>query len=282
MDAGKRKELQRFATEIRLHTMEQLTTFGLGHTGGTHSLAELLAVLYKGGAMKVDPKDPKWDDRDRLVTSKGHAGPAVYSALAMMGYFPMEWLSTLNQGGTRLPSHTDGVRTPGIDYSTGSLGQGLSVAVGMAKAAKLDGRDDMRIFCILGDGELQEGQNWEAAMIAPHFGLDNLIAFVDWNKKQVDGHCDDISGMTEIPRRFIANGWDTVVINGHDLDAIDDQIRAARSNKNGRPKLIVLDTIKGKGVPNIEAIDNNHWMLVSKEFGGEAIAYLKAQLAAMD
>ena len=281
MNATKKKELERFALEVRYHVMDQLTTFGQGHTGGTHSIADLLSVLYKGGALKCDPKNPKWEDRDRLITSKGHAGPAVYATLALMGFFPMDWLKTLNQGGTRLPSHTDGLRTPGIDYSTGSLGQGLSCAVGMAVGAKLK-KQDLSVFCIMGDGELQEGQVWEAAMIAPHYKLDNLIAFVDWNKKQVDGHCDDIAGVTEIAPRFIANGWDTVVIDGHDLEAIEDAINAAKANKNGVPKVIILDTIKGKGVPSIEAIDGNHWLEVSKEFGEAAMADLKARLAALD
>ena len=186
----KNKQLRVFAEEIRVETLHELAHLGFGHVGGAMSIVELLAVLY-GGEMKINPADPQWEDRDRLVVSKGHAGPAVYATLALKGYFPKEMLLTLNQGGTNLPSHCDRTKTPGIDMTTGSLGQGMSTAIGVALGNKLK-KSDAYTYLILGDGECNEGQVWEGAMFAPHFKLDHLIAFVDYNKQQLDGACDDV------------------------------------------------------------------------------------------
>jgi len=187
------KALERFATEIRLETMKELTHLGFGHVGGDLSVIETLAVLY-GEVMRIDPKNPRWSDRDWLVVSKGHAGPAVYATLALTGYFPLEELLTLNQGGTRLPSHCDRNKTIGIDMTTGSLGQGVSSAIGIALGNRLDQRENYT-YLMIGDGVCDEGQVWEGALFAAHHKLDHLIAFVDANKKQLDGYTKDINDL---------------------------------------------------------------------------------------
>ncbi len=193
-------EIKEFAKNIRIQTLEQFVARGFGHLGGSMSIADLMAALY-GSIMKVDPTNPKWEDRDWLVCSKGHAGPAVYSALALTDFFPMDWLQTLNQPHTNLPSHCDRTKTPGIDMTTGSLGQGLSVAAGAALAHKLDEKENY-FYCIVGDGELQEGQNWEAMMFAAHQELDNLILFVDCNKMQLDGAVFEVNNMESLDKKF--------------------------------------------------------------------------------
>lgn len=279
MNASLKTELQRSALEIRIAIMEQLTHLGFGHAGGSLSIVDCLAVLY-GGVMRVNSKHPQWEDRDRLIMSKGHAGPALYATLALKGFFPVEWLKTLNHGGTKLPSHADGNKTPGIDCTTGSLGQGLSIAIGMAHANKLDAKD-ATVFCVLGDGEIQEGQVWEAAMAAPHFGLDNLIAFVDWNKCQIDGAVERIIGLKDIARKFADFGWDAKTIAGHDVEVLYEEITAAKSDRNGRPKMFVLDSVKGAGVPAISEMECNHHINVPKELGEPAIANLRQELAVL-
>ncbi|MBQ2819446.1 MAG: transketolase [Clostridia bacterium] len=240
----KNKQLRVFAEEIRVETLHELAHLGFGHVGGAMSIVELLAVLY-GGEMKINPADPQWEDRDRLVVSKGHAGPAVYATLALKGYFPKEMLLTLNQGGTNLPSHCDRTKTPGIDMTTGSLGQGMSTAIGVALGNKLK-KSDAYTYLILGDGECNEGQVWEGAMFAPHFKLDHLIAFVDYNKQQLDGACDDVMYMGDMVDKWTAFGWNTVKINGHDIDAIVKAIADAKA-QSGKPTMIILDTVKGNG-----------------------------------
>lgn len=279
MNANLKTELQRSALEIRIAIMEQLTHLGFGHAGGSLSIVDCLAVLY-GGVMRVDSKHPQWEDRDKLIMSKGHAGPALYATLALKGFFPVEWLKTLNHGGTKLPSHADGNKTPGIDCTTGSLGQGLSIAIGMAHANKLDAKDAV-VFCVLGDGEIQEGQVWEAAMAAPHFGLDNLIAFVDWNKCQIDGAVERIIGLRDIARKFADFGWDAKTLAGHDVEVLHEAITAAKSDRNGRPKMFVLDSVKGAGVPAISEMECNHHITVPKELGEPAIANLRQELAVL-
>ena len=199
------KELQIFAAKIRKTALKGLSALGAGHIGGSMSMADLMAVLY-GGVMKHDPQNPKWDGRDWLVVSKGHAGPAVYAALALRGFFPMEQLQTLNRRGTRLPSHCDHRLTTGIDITTGSLGQGASAAAGAALALRMDGKGS-RVFLILGDGELDEGQVWEMALFAAHRGLSNLIAFVDNNHLQIDGTTDEVCALGDIADKFRAFGW---------------------------------------------------------------------------
>ena len=187
-------ELKKFATDVRIETVKCLEARTFGHIGGCLSIADVLTVLYNGELKNIDPADPKKLDRDMLVVSKGHAGPAVFATLALKGYFPLDWLPTLCEGGTRLPSHCDRIRTPGIDASTGSLGQGLSLANGFAHAAKIKNLKN-RIYCLMGDGEIQEGQIWEAAMYAHQYKLNNLIGIVDWNKKQVRENQSDKPGV---------------------------------------------------------------------------------------
>ncbi|MEM5768164.1 MAG: transketolase, partial [Bacillota bacterium] len=241
---NKQQEMEYFALQIRLETLKELTHLGFGHVGGAMSIVETLAVLY-GGAMRIDPKNPRWEDRDWLVCSKGHAGPAVYATLALKGYFDKELLLTLNQAGTSLPSHCDRLRTRGIDMSTGSLGQGFSCAVGMAVAGKLDHRD-LYIYTVLGDGESQEGQVWEAAMLAGTRKLDNLIAFTDYNKMQLDGCIEEVNGLYPLDQKWRAFNWHVQTVDGHDTRAIWKAIDNAQKLK-GRPSMIILDTVKGKG-----------------------------------
>ncbi len=198
----------------------------------------------------MDPSNPKWQDRDRLVLSKGHACAALYAALAEKGFFPVEELLTFRQTGTRLQGHPDMRKTPGVDMSTGSLGQGLSVANGMALAAKLD-KKDYRVFVILGDGEIQEGQVWEAAMTAAHYKLDNVTAFLDYNGLQIDGPVKEVMSPSPVEDKFKAFGWNVISIDGHDFNQIEDAVQQAKACK-GKPTMIVANTVKGKGVSFME------------------------------
>ena len=252
--------LQAFAAEIRIGILEQLRAKGVGHAGGSMSVAELIAVLY-GKEMQIRPEQPNWPDRDRLICSKGHAGPAIYAALALKGFFPYEKLVTLNQPGTMLPSHCDHKLTPGIDMTTGSLGQGASMAVGSALACQLQGKKN-RIFLIVGDGECDEGQVWEAAMFAAARKLSNMIWFLDNNKLQLDGTTKEVLDTGDLADKFRSFGFETVRINGHDIDAICEAIRS-HDPACGKPRMIVLDTVKGKGVADIEAMPSNHSIPVS-------------------
>lgn len=269
------KALERFATEIRIGIMEQLTARGFGHLGGCMSIADVLSVLY-GRQMKIDPKDPQWEGRDWLICSKGHAGPAVYAALALKGYFPMDWLKTLNQPGTHLPSHCDRNQTPGIDMTTGSLGQGLSVAAGVALAKKVDGKDN-RVFCIIGDGESQEGQIWEAISYAVQMKLDNLVLIIDNNKQQIDKPTAELNNMEDYEEKLRAFHWYVQRVDGHDYAAMAAAFDAAAAAK-GKPSAIVLETIKGKGCSFALDIWNHH-IPVTPEQGNAAIAELKEKLA---
>ncbi len=272
MDQDKLNELKTFAAEIRLETVKEVGVRGFGHIAGSLSVTDALAVLY-GGEMKIDPENPDWPDRDRLVMSKGHAGPAVYAALALKGYFPMDWLKTLNQPGTRLPSHCDRQLTPGIDMTTGSLGQGTSAAVGIALAQKLDKKDNYT-YLFTGDGELNEGQCWEAAMFAPQHNLDNLIWFVDYNGKQLDGRLEDIIDLGDIAAKFESFGWHAQSIDGGDILAIHDAIQTAKSEKDV-PSCIVLNTVKGAGVPVIEDIELNHHIPLEGDTFKKALSTVK-------
>ena len=251
------------ARQIRCLTVEAIGAFGAGHIGGCLSIADVLSVLYFD-KMNVDPNDPKKDDRDRLVVSKGHAGPAVYAALALKGFFPIDWLQTLNKPGTNLPSHCDMLRTPGVDMTAGSLGQGISCGVGMAKAAKLRGYG-AHVYAIIGDGESQEGQVWEASMAAAHFGLDNLIVFLDKNGFQIDGAVEEVMDVRNSEEKWASFGFFTQSVDGHDVEAIAGAVDKAKAEKR-RPSMIVLDTVKGKGVKFIEdAKAASHYMPISKE-----------------
>jgi len=241
--------LKEIAKQIRLDTVSCIGHLGVGHVGGSLSMPEVLSVLYFKH-MNIDPKNPKKEGRDRLIVSKGHAGPAVYAALANRGYFDKSELLTLNQSGTHLPSHCDMHLTTGIDMTTGSLGQGFSCAVGAALGAKLKD-DGATIYTIIGDGESQEGMIWEAAMFAAHQKLSNLIAFTDYNKFQLDGSTAEINSIEPLDKKWEAFGWQVYTVDGHDVDAIDGAITDAK--KSDKPVMIILNTVKGKGVGFIEA-----------------------------
>jgi len=260
-----------FAKEIRKNTLYSIGRLGVGHIGGALSIVDLLALLYEE-EMKFDPSNPLWEERDMLVLSKGHAGPALYATLALKGFFPISELDTLNQGGTNLPSHCDRTKTAGIDMSTGSLGQGLSAACGLALAHKVDKKGN-RVFAIIGDGESQEGQNWEAAMFAAHYKLDNLIAFTDYNRMQIDGVTDDIMSLGDIEGKWKTFGWYVQRVNGHDFAAMHQAIENAKEQK-GKPSMIILDTIKGKGAAFCEGKVTNHNMIFDLAVANEAIAQL--------
>lgn len=264
------KAVEQLAWQIRRGIVEAIASKGGGHIGGTLDLAELFAILY-GEVMNVRPEDPNWDGRDYLVCSKGHAGPVVYATLALRGFFPYERLKTLNQGGTLLPGHCDR-KVPGVDATTGSLGQGLSIAGGLALGVKLSGTEQ-RVYCVLGDGELDEGQNWEAAQFAAHNHLDHLIAFLDWNKMQIDGSNDEVMSLGDIQAKFRAFGWNVETVGGRDIPGIRSTIARAKANQ-GTPSMIVLDTLKGAGIPCIESIKNNHCIGISKELASRAFAEL--------
>lgn len=275
MEEGKQRELKALATQIRMATVESIHSLGSGHIGGSLSIADVLAVLY-GGEMKIDPKNPKWEERDKLVCSKGHAGPAVYSALAVKGYFPYEELKTLNRPGTRLPSHCDRNKTPGVDMTTGSLGQGTSLACGMALGDKLKGLDS-RTFVIVGDGESNEGQVWEACSFAAAKKLDNFVLLLDWNKRQLDGWVDDIYPMGDYVAKFEAFGFDTVKVDGNDVGQLSAALERTRHGA-GKPFAIVLDTLKGCGIPEVAETDNNHSLPISDEQYDRWMAALRLEL----
>ena len=244
-------ELKKFATDVRIETVKCLEARTFGHIGGCLSIADVLTVLYNGELKNIDPADPKKLDRDMLVVSKGHAGPAVFATLALKGYFPLDWLPTLCEGGTRLPSHCDRIRTPGIDASTGSLGQGLSLANGFAHAAKIKNLKN-RIYCLMGDGEIQEGQVWEAAMFAGFRKLDNLVVIVDNNGLQIDGDIADVCSPYPIDKKFEAFNFHVInVADGNDMDQLKAAFDEARATK-GMPTAIIMKTVKGKGVSYME------------------------------
>lgn len=273
------EELRRFAWEIRRGIVESITAKGGGHIGGTLDMAELFAVLY-GNVLRVKPKQPDWDGRDYLVCSKGHAGPCVYAALALKGFFPYEKLQTLNQNGTSLPGHCDRSKVPGVDATTGSLGQGLSISCGLALGAKLS-ETDQRVFCVLGDGELDEGQNWEAALFAAHQRLGNLTAILDWNKKQIDGTNNKVLCLGDIGAKFAAFGWNVAKVEGRDISDICHKIEEAGKNRE-IPSLIILDTVKGAGIPCIEEIEDNHCIGFPRELGERALAELNEQARTLE
>lgn len=250
-----KEEFDQLAAEMRYVITDMICRSGSGHIGGALSLVEIIISLYYR-IMKTDPENPQWDGRDRLVISKGHAGPVLYTTLAYKGFFSASWLPTLNEDGTRLPSHCDQNQTPGVDMSTGSLGQGLSGACGLALVAKRDGKPHS-VFAIIGDGESNEGQNWEAAMFASHYGLDNLVAITDYNKLQIDGFTDDIMGLEPVTDKWRAFGWEVFDIDGHDWDAVYETLKKAQAVK-GKPVMIVAHTIKGKGCCFVENKAESH------------------------
>ncbi len=242
-------ELQKMAVEIRKNLLMSLHAAKAGHPGGSLSAADIFTYLYFE-EMNVDPKNPKWEDRDRFVLSKGHTAPGLYAALALKGFFPVEDLITLRKLGSYLQGHPSMQYTPGIDMSTGSLGQGISAAVGMAMAAKMDGKE-YRTYTLLGDGEIQEGQVWEAAMFAGYRNLDNLCVIVDNNNLQIDGAIDTVCSPYPIDKKFEAFNFHVINIDGNDFDQIDAAFKEAKATK-GQPTAIICKTIKGKGVSFME------------------------------
>lgn len=279
MDISEKKELQAFALRIRMAMVEAIHSIGNGHVGGALSVADAVAVLY-GREMNVRPEEPGWEDRDRLVVSKGHSGPTIYGTLALKGYFPYEELKTLNKGGTRLPSHCDRNKTPGVDATTGSLGQGTSQAAGLALGCRLKGRKN-RVFLIVGDGELDEGQCWEAFAFAAAKKLSNLVVLIDWNKRQLDGYLDQVLPLGDIAAKMEAFGFDTVQINGGDLDAIASALERTRAGGE-RPYAIVLDTVKGQGIKEAEETEMNHTMPIDDERYARWMEQLGVQLAELE
>ena len=262
------EKMDRLAAELRYVITDMICRSGAGHIGGALSLVEVMMTLYYR-SMNIDPKNPKWEDRDRLVLSKGHAAPVLYAVLAYRGFFSKDWLGTLNADGTKLPSHADARTVPGIDMTTGSLGQGLSAACGMALAAKKDGTMSVaarksdggkahKVFCIIGDGESNEGQNWEAAMFASHQKLDNLIAITDYNKMQIDGTTTEILNLEPLADKWTAFGWNVLEMDGHDWNDLFDKIEKAKSFDNGKPTMIIAHTIKAKGCTMVENQVGSH------------------------
>jgi transketolase len=268
----KLEELTKAARRVRRHIIEMTAEARSGHPGGSLSCADILVALYFQ-EMKVDPQNPNWPDRDRFVLSKGHAAPALYAVLAERGYFPKEELKTLRKINSILQGHPDMKKTPGVDMTTGSLGQGLSAANGMALAGKLDGKS-YRVYVLLGDGELEEGQVWEAAMAAAHYKLDNLTAFVDHNGLQIDGPIVQVMSPEIIQEKFRAFGWHVIDVDGHDFEDIFRAIEEAKSTK-GRPTVIVARTVKGKGVPFMENQVDWHGKAPSREQAEEALKALE-------
>lgn len=279
MDKNEKKRLQITAAKIRMGIIEGVYNAKSGHPGGSLSIADVLTYLYFK-EMNINPENPKWEDRDRLVLSKGHTAPGLYSALANRGYFPVEYLKTLRKTDSFLEGHPDMKGTPGVDMSSGSLGQGISVACGMALASKLDG-DRFHVYSILGDGELEEGQVWEAAMFASHKKLDTLTAIVDNNNLQIDGELENVNSPYPIPEKFRAFNWHTVEIDGNDFDQIEAAFNEARKTK-GQPTAIIMKTIKGKGVFFMENKASWHGAAPNEEQYNIAMSELKAALCELE
>lgn len=278
MNSKTKKELQKQAYTIRKVALQTIQTAGSGHIGGSFSIAEILSVLYFD-QMNVDTKEPKKLERDRLVLSKGHCSPTLYTTLALRGFFPVEHLKTFRKMDSDLSGHVE-FHVPGVDMSAGSLGQGLSVALGMAMFGKSK-QLDYRVFCIMGDGEIQEGQVWEAAMAAGFYKADNLIAFVDNNKLQLDGSLEEVMSPYPIAEKFKAFGWNTIEIEGNDVEQIHNAIELASVTK-GKPTMIVANTIKGKGVSVFENQVRFHGSYPTKEEFEIAYTELDSKIAELE
>ena len=279
MDAVTKQQLQIKACTVRMGVIEGVFNAKSGHPGGSLSVADILTYLYFDH-MNVDPKNPKDENRDRFVLSKGHTAPALYAVLANKGFFPVSEIKNLRKPGAMLQGHPSMNRTPGVDMSTGSLGQGISTAVGMALAGKLD-KKDYRVYTVLGDGEIEEGQVWEAAMFAAAKGLDNLCAVVDNNNLQIDGSIAEVNSPYPIPEKFRAFGWNVIEIYGHSFDEIDAAFKAAAEFK-GKPTAIIAKTVKGKGVSFMEDQCSWHGTAPNAEQYEQAMNELKAQLAELE
>lgn len=272
-----RDRMVRLSADIRIAAIGAISDAGFGHIGGSMSMADVLAVLY-GSIMRYRVDEPEWAERDYLVLSKGHSGPGLYAVLALSGFFPMEWLSTVNKPYTRLPSHADRQRTPGVDMTTGSLGQGISAACGIALGNRLR-RYDSITYCIVGDGEMQEGQVWEAIQFASHQRLDKLMVLVDHNKKQLDGDVVSICDPLDYEAKFKAFGWDVTSVDGHDVQSIFDGIMSMK-RLEGKPKAVVLHTEKGLGCCFAEEAAMNHYMVVNHQLAERAIREIELRLEA--
>ena len=269
------KELKNIATDLRMKVVDMIWKAQSGHPGGSLSAAEFVTACYFK-YMNVDPKNPNWEDRDRFVLSKGHVCPIQYAALGTLGYFPIETLDTLRKEGSPLQGHPSMNKCPGIDISTGSLGQGMACGVGMALAAKMD-KKDYRVYIAVGDGESQEGEIWEAANTAHKYQLDNLVVFVDFNNLQIDGTCDEVMPNGDLGAKFRAFGFDVYEIDGNDMQQMVDALTLARSAKNGRPKCIYGHTVKGKGVSYMENVCSWHGVAPNEAEWKQAMAELDTQ-----
>ena len=275
MNEAKIQELKKLATEVRLGILEGVHAAASGHPGGSLSIADILTYLYFE-EMNVDPKNPKWDDRDRFVLSKGHCAPALYTVLALKGYFPREEIANLRQIDSFLQGHPDMKGTPGVDMSTGSLGMGISTACGMALAAKIKGKD-YRTYTIVGDGESQEGQVWEAAMFAAHYKLDNLCLIIDWNNLQIDGKITEVMDPTPHDKKLEAFGFHVISIDAHDFNQIEAALNEAKTVV-GKPTAIIAKSVKGKGVSFMEDQASWHGSAPNDEQYAQAVAELKATI----
>ena len=279
METSRKRELQIIANHVRQGVIEGTYHAKSGHPGGSLSIAETLTYLYYE-VMRNDPRNPKWEQRDRLVLSKGHCCPALYAVLAERGYFPKEELQNLRHIGALLQGHPDMKLTPGIDMSSGSLGQGISAACGMALAAKLR-QESWRVYCVLGDGEIEEGQVWEAAMFAKKNALDHLICVVDNNDLQIDGRIADVSGLYPIDEKFRAFGWAVFEADAHDFDSLEAAFTAAQAVQ-GQPSVIIQKSIKGKGVSYMEDVADWHGKAPNAAQYEQAMQELNAALAALE
>lgn len=278
MEATFKKQLEEIACKVRIGIIEGVHAAKAGHPGGSLSIAEILTYLYFK-EMNIDPENPKDAKRDRFVLSKGHAAPALYATLALRGFFPVDELITLRQIGSRLQGHPDMKNIPGVDMSTGSLGQGISTAVGMALSSKHFG-DNYNVYTILGDGEIEEGQVWEAAMFAANKKLSNLTAFIDLNNLQIDGTIDEVNSAKPVDKKFESFGWHVITIDGHDYDAIEAALQEAKTVD--KPVAIIANTIKGKGVSYMENAVNWHGAAPNDELYAVAMEELTAALAAFN
>ncbi len=272
-------ELKIIANRIRKNALTAVYSAASGHPGGSLSIADVLSVLYFE-EMRIDPKKPNDPNRDRFVLSKGHCAPALYGVLAERGFFPTEDCATFRKTGSYLQGHPDMKGVPGVDMSTGSLGQGICAANGMALAGKIDGKD-YRVYTILGDGELEEGQVWEAAMYAPHYKLDNLTAFVDYNGLQIDGDISKVMSPLPIDKKFEAFNWNVICVDAHDMIQLYDAIQEAKAVK-GKPTVIILKSVKGKGVSFMENNASWHGSAPNEEQYRQAISELDAQIEELE
>lgn len=279
MDKNKLKQLNKYAILIRKHIIEQVHNAASGHPGGSLSATDIISVLYFS-EMNINPKNPGWIDRDRFVLSKGHCTPALYGALAEKGYFPVEDLQGFRSIDSYLEGHPNMRTVPGVDMSTGSLGQGISCAVGMAMSGKLD-KKEYTVYCILGDGEMEEGQVWEACMSAAHYKLNNLIVFLDNNGLQIDGKITDVMSPEPIADKFKAFGWKVINVNGHDYVQLIEAVMEAKKSKD-KPTMIIADTVKGKGVSFMENEAGWHGSAPNKEQRDKAITELDAALEKLE